>query len=113
MSKNIFFPVSWWAFSLNFLVLIVAVFLILLNRQDLPPVLPLWFSKPWGSERLASPFFLWLLPLIILFLLLLNNILARILVSKHRVLALLLVWSGLIISLIILFPLYRILLVII
>jgi hypothetical protein len=29
----------------------------------LPPKVPLWYSKPWGEERLASPFFLLLPPL--------------------------------------------------
>lgn len=29
----------------------------------LPPQVPLWYSKPWGDERLASPWFL-LLPFI-------------------------------------------------
>jgi len=24
----------------------------------LPPKIPIWYSKPWGEERLASPFFL-------------------------------------------------------
>lgn len=28
----------------------------------LPPKVPLWYSKPWGEERLASPLFL-LLPI--------------------------------------------------
>lgn len=28
----------------------------------LPPSVPLWYSKPWGEERLASPWFL-LLPI--------------------------------------------------
>lgn len=29
----------------------------------LPPKIPLWYSKPWGEERLVSPFFL-LLPML-------------------------------------------------
>jgi len=29
----------------------------------LPPKIPLWYSKPWGEERLVSPFFL-LLPVL-------------------------------------------------
>lgn len=31
--------------------------------KNLPPQVPLWYSKPWGDERLASPWFL-LLPFI-------------------------------------------------
>jgi len=29
----------------------------------LPPALPLWFSRPWGNDRLASPITLFLLPI--------------------------------------------------
>jgi len=36
---------------------------IILLWNRLPPVLPLWYSKPWGIERLASPYWLFLLPL--------------------------------------------------
>lgn len=28
--------------------------------KSLPPQVPLWYSKPWGDERLASPWFLFL-----------------------------------------------------
>ncbi len=28
--------------------------------RSLPPQVPLWYSKPWGDERLASPWFLFL-----------------------------------------------------
>ncbi|MBI5018786.1 hypothetical protein HZB58_00755 [Candidatus Gottesmanbacteria bacterium] len=28
------------------------------NWRLLPPEIPLWYSKPWGEERLVSPFFL-------------------------------------------------------
>ncbi len=30
--------------------------------RRLPPLVPLWYSQPWGQDRLASPWFL-LLPL--------------------------------------------------
>jgi len=28
----------------------------------LPPAVPLWFSRPWGADQLASPYWLMLLP---------------------------------------------------
>lgn len=34
----------------------------------LPPQVPLWYSRPWGEEQLASPVFLVLVPTIILVL---------------------------------------------
>lgn len=113
MQKNPIIPVNLPAFVLNLLVLASAVGLLLIHQNDLPPSVPLWFSKPWGQERLASPTFLWLFPTIILFFLLLNNLIAKLLFRTQRVLAAVLVWSALIVSLILLFPLYRILLVVI
>ena len=35
----------------------------LLYLKTLPPAVPLWFSRPWGLERLASTFWLYLPPL--------------------------------------------------
>lgn len=110
MVKKLLTPVSGWALVLNFLVLLTSVGLMVLHQANLPPVVPLWFSKPWGIERLAAPESLWLLPLIIGIFLMLNNFIAKILFSNHKILALILVWSALLISLIVFFPLYRILL---
>lgn len=31
--------------------------------RDLPPKIPLWYSKPWGVERLAHPVFLFVVPI--------------------------------------------------
>jgi len=34
----------------------------------LPPLVPLWYSRPWGEEQLANPAFLWVIPAAILVL---------------------------------------------
>jgi hypothetical protein len=45
-------------------VLIVAmVSIILWFYKFLPPQVPLYYSRPWGQEQLASPMFLFLLPI--------------------------------------------------
>lgn len=31
--------------------------------HTMPPLIPLWYSKPWGSDQLANPFFIFILPL--------------------------------------------------
>lgn len=113
MFKNLINPVSVWALLLNFFVLFSAIFLLLLHQNDLPPTVPLWFSQEWGNARLADPSFLWIFPSIIFVFLVFNNLVAKLLIKNHKILALILVWSALIISLTLLFPLYRILLVVI
>ncbi len=37
---------------------VINVSALALGWRLLPPKIPLWYSKPWGEERLASPFFL-------------------------------------------------------
>lgn len=34
----------------------------------LPPVVPMWYSRPWGEDQLARPVFLWAIPAIVLVL---------------------------------------------
>ena len=40
----------------------VSVALVVWNWRSLPPAIPLWYSKPWGFDRLAHPLWLFLLP---------------------------------------------------
>lgn len=40
--------------------------IILFNFKKLPPQLPLFYSRPWGEQILASPLFLGILPVVIL-----------------------------------------------
>jgi len=43
--------------------LVFSLFFIALRWMRLPPSVPLWYSRPWGTDQLASPFWLFLLPL--------------------------------------------------
>ena len=42
---------------------ILSVVLLVWRFPVLPPELPLWFSRPWGEDQLASPYWLVLLPI--------------------------------------------------
>lgn len=46
--------------------------IILFSFKKLPPQLPLFYSRPWGEQILASPLFLWILPAVILVFSVLN-----------------------------------------
>lgn len=52
-----------WATNAAWIQLVVGSAVIAWFWRTLPPQVPLWYSKPWGDERLASPWFL-LLPLL-------------------------------------------------
>jgi hypothetical protein len=57
---------STWTFKLSSISILVNMSLsaitLLYFWKRLPPLLPLWYSKPWGNERLVSPLYL-LLPI--------------------------------------------------
>lgn len=51
-----------WTFKLSSLTIVshiglTAITLLFFWRQ-LPPLVPLWYSKPWGNERLVTPLYL-------------------------------------------------------
>jgi hypothetical protein len=41
---------------------VISILILVIVFQRLPPVVPLWFSRPWGEERLAHPLWLFVLP---------------------------------------------------
>lgn len=43
--------------------LVGSLLFIALRWTTLPPFVPLWYSKPWGTDQLAHPAWLLLLPL--------------------------------------------------
>lgn len=49
-----------WATYAVLLQLIIGGIIIVWYWRTLPPQVPLWYSKPWGDERLASPWLLFL-----------------------------------------------------
>jgi hypothetical protein len=99
-------PISPAALSVNFLLTLASFWLLFLKQKDLPPTIPLWFSKEWGEARLTEPVWLWLIPSSSLFVFFLNNLLASFLRS-FPTLATTLVWFGAFFSFISLYTLYR------
>src|SRR3972149_1522496 len=65
--------------------LIIQTLVIAWAWTKLPSVIPLWFSLPWGEERLAKPFFLLILPIGSLLWFLINNVVAATLSSEHPI----------------------------
>lgn len=48
--------------KLSLLLIAVQVIAIAISWKNLPPMVPLWYSLPWGDEQLASPIWLTVLP---------------------------------------------------
>lgn len=72
---------------LSLLFLCASILLLALKFAGLPPEVPLFYSRPWGEERLTQKVWLWILPGLSIVFLTANLILANILLKKDHFLA--------------------------
>ncbi|OGY24106.1 MAG: hypothetical protein A2172_01005 [Candidatus Woykebacteria bacterium RBG_13_40_15] len=96
-------------FSLLFLFL--SVLLISQYYNKLPLAIPLWFTRHWGEARLTSPVFIWLLPIINISIIIINFLMISYFRSREKILSSILVWVSPIISGILFYTLFKIILV--
>jgi len=75
------------------------IIIIIWFYNQLPPEIPIFFSRPWGQTWLSSPASIFILPLFSLLTLLLNYFLALYFYAKKILLSQLLVIFGFIVSL--------------
>lgn len=69
------------AIRISFLLAITQVGLVVLFRQQLPPEVPIFYSRPWGESQLADARWLVILPAVS-FIVSLGNLAAAKLVEK-------------------------------
>jgi len=82
-----------------FFLLIFNFSFFIFHFSDFPPQVPLFYSRPWGEEQLASSVFLWILPGAAILFSLFNVSMASFLFEELPLLAQFLVWSNVLISL--------------
>ena len=51
-----------WCNRIIFILYGISVFMIFWRLPHLPALVPLWYSRPWGVDQLAHPYWLFLLP---------------------------------------------------
>ena len=51
-----------WSSRMTVLLIFSCLAFLLISWNKLPTQVPLWYSKPWGADRLAPPLYLFLLP---------------------------------------------------
>jgi len=66
----------WSSFLISLSIIALLAGFILLKWNQLPPEIPLFFSRPWGNDQLTPPINLWLLPGFSLLVLISNFFLA-------------------------------------
>jgi len=84
------------------------IIIIIWFYNQLPPEIPIFFSRPWGQAWLSSPASIFILPLFSLLTLLLNYFLALYFYAKKILLSQFLVIFGFIVSLLSLISLLQI-----
>lgn len=111
MNLGILRPYEKLSFSFSFFIIAFELILFVLHPK-LPSLVPLWFSRPWSLNRLASSQMLYLIPASSLVILLTNNALANRLSQNSVLLAKTLSFISFLVSLIGLATLYQIFLII-
>lgn len=93
---------------INFLVVIISFVYLAFRFSLLPPEVPLWYTLPWGKSQLAPSIYLWLIPISLSVIFILDFFLAISIFKTEKFLINLLTWEGLLISLLGLFTEWRI-----
>jgi hypothetical protein len=99
---------TWNSMSENWLIRVVQKFVIILFVLSvgflvwlfptLPPEVPLWFSRPWGADQLASPYWLILLPVTSLLWYAVDLVISIYVTAEYLIFSQLLFLSSLIVS---------------
>lgn len=63
--------------KLSFVCIALSLLLLFWRYPRLPPLIPLWYGKPWGADRLAHPLWLILLPVGSCMIMIINAIATR------------------------------------
>jgi len=80
---------------LTLILILVSLIILGLSWNKLPTEVPLWYSKPWGNDRLANPLWLLLLPGASFFWYIVNGLLCLHVTKEHLVFSQILFLSSL------------------
>jgi len=87
---------------------LVGMVIIAVVWNTLPPVIPIWFSKPWGVERLSPTGWLFILPLSSFLITAINAYIAAFLIKEYLVFSQIISLSSIVISMLSIFSLVKI-----
>jgi hypothetical protein len=107
LSKAYFYPLLFSVLSIVIQATTISFYL-----PQLPPVVPLYYSRPWGTSQLTGPYSLFILPAFCLGGLLINSALVVLLLGKRKFLSICLMWTNVIINILSLVTLFKIVLLI-
>ena len=88
--------------------ILVQAALLLMNWSQLPPEVPIFYSKPWGEAMLGPPIYLWILPTFTILFFIINYFIAIFLLRENYFLNRVLIVFSAIISFATLYDMSRI-----
>lgn len=97
-----------WFVVLAAIAVLMQFVMIGLSWKNLPPLVPVFYSKPWGTDILVKPIYLLILPGFSVFVLLLNLILSLTISAENRFLNRIFAFSSLFVCFAILFDIFKI-----
>jgi hypothetical protein len=96
--------------ALGLTMVLLSVLSLIIKWQNLPPQVPLFYSKPWGNEQLATKTLLWFLPTLSVVIWLIDLLLIRTLLKNDEFLSRILAIFGVLSAILISFTLVKIIL---
>ena len=81
--------------AITIILICCSVAILIMSWNKLPSEIPLWYSKPWGRDRLADPLWLFLLPGASFFWYMVNSLLSLHVTKEHLVFSQILFLSSL------------------
>ncbi|MBI4100624.1 hypothetical protein HY439_02680 [Candidatus Microgenomates bacterium] len=87
-------PPYLWGIVFTVVVILFSVFLLVLNWQNLPPQVPIFYNRLWGEDQLGKREELLLLPSIAFVFFIINILLATKIYLKEGLISLILIWTA-------------------
>ncbi|OGG34993.1 hypothetical protein A2363_02110 [Candidatus Gottesmanbacteria bacterium RIFOXYB1_FULL_47_11] len=78
---------------------VLSLGILLWRWRLLPPMVPLWYSRPWGADQMTEPYWLFLLPMASMFLYIVNVVVSIYFTAEYLIFTQMLFLSSLIVSL--------------
>lgn len=100
---------SFWSFLVSIIFVLLQVLLIAFYWRRLPPEIPLFYSKPWGSEMLSQLPLIWIIPALSFFFVFVNFCIVIFFLQENKFLNRVLCVTSLLIGFIAFYGLLRIL----
>ncbi len=101
------------AMLISIITALAQIVVIIFSFSQLPPQVPLFYSRPWGKSQLADPLYLFLLPGLSILVLIINSIISAVYVDYEEFYSYCLSWVSTIFSIFSLITLIKIIQIVI